>query len=92
MRKFDISEAILKGVSVSGIALVWFNFTLKALKFAWHIISTSPDEYTLNVVSTAVCEECEERFLDDGNEPENGRFLCENCKKQQMKAEKRLFQ
>ena len=75
MRTFDISEAILKGVSVSGIALVWFNFTLKALKFACHIISTSPDEYTLNVVSTAVCEECEERFLDDGNEPENGRFF-----------------
>ena len=81
MRKFDISEAILKGVSVSGIALVWFNFTLKSLKFAWHIISTSPDEYTLNVVSTAVCEECEERFLDDNNELENRRFLCENCKK-----------
>ena len=81
MEHFDISEAILKGVCVGALTSVLFNFTLKAFELAWHVISTSPDDYTLKVISIAVCEECEERFLDDGNELENGRFLCENCKK-----------
>ena len=71
---------------------VWFNFTLKASKFVWHVIFTSPDDFTSNVVSMAVCEECKERFLDDGNQLENGRFLCENCKKPNEGGENDYFQ
>ena len=56
------------------------NFTLKAFKMPWHIISTSPKQYTLKVVSIAVCEECRARFVDDDSELDYGRFLCEGCR------------
>ena len=32
----------LKAAAVGGIFMIWYNFTIEALKFSWHIISTSP--------------------------------------------------
>ena len=44
--KVDILQAFIKTAAVSGIGLVWVNFTVKAFKMAWYIISTSPEEKT----------------------------------------------
>ena len=43
--KVDILQTFIKTAAVSGIGLVWVNFTVKAFKMAWHIISTSPEEF-----------------------------------------------
>ena len=45
-------QVFIKTVAVSGIGLVWVNFTIEAFKFAWHIISTSPEKETWK----SVCE------------------------------------
>ena len=38
----DLVQASLKAAAVSGIFMIWANFTIEAFKFFWHIISTSP--------------------------------------------------
>ena len=43
-------HVFIKTAAVSGIGLVWVNFTIEAFKFARHIISTSPEEKTLKSV------------------------------------------
>ena len=53
----------VKTAAVSGIGFVWSNFTVKAFKMGWHIISTSPE--TLEPVSKVKCEECKEFFIDE---------------------------
>ena len=80
--KVDILQTFIKTAAVSGIALVWFNFTVKAFKMAWHIISTSPEAENLEAVSKemVMCEECQEYFFDDGDELKHEKFLCEVCK------------
>ena len=45
---------------------------------AWHIISTSPEEGTSKGI--VMCEKCQEYFIDDGEELEFGKFLCESCR------------
>ena len=42
--KVDVLQIFIKTVAVSGIALVWVNFTVTSFKMAWHIISTSSPE------------------------------------------------
>ena len=66
---------------MTGIAFFWVNSTVISLKMAWHIISTSPVEETLNPVvkERVMCEECHGYFLDDGGELIHGKFLCEYC-------------
>ena len=54
--KVDVFQAFIKTAAVSRIGLVWVNFTVKAFKMAWHIISTSPE----------VCENCQD---DEFQEP-----------------------
>ena len=44
--KIDVLQASIKAAAISGIALVWVNFTIEAFKFAWHIVSTSPEKET----------------------------------------------
>ena len=78
--KVDILQAFIKTAAVSGIGLVWVNFTVKAFKVAWHIMFTSPEEEdTWKAASRVMREDCKEYFVDDGNELEHGRFLCETC-------------
>ena len=72
---------LIKTVAVSGIAFLWANFTVKAFQIAWHIISTSPEkEEILPMKEMVVCEQCQKHFLDDGNELEQNKFLCEACR------------
>ena len=56
MPKFDALQASLKAVVVSGIFMIWANFTIEAFNFSWHIISTSPETY--KAVSKVMCAEC----------------------------------
>ena len=65
----------IKTAAISGIGLLWANFTIEAFKFARHIISTSPGQETSKIFFTAVCENCQEHFLADGNEVINGPFF-----------------
>ena len=66
--KVDVLQASIKVAAVSGIFMVWTNFTIEAFKFAWHIISTSQEDVTWEpiVKQRVTCEECHGYFLDDG--------------------------
>ena len=78
----DIPLTLIKTTAVTGIGLVWANFTVKAFKVAWHIISTSLDkEEILPIKQIVVGEECQKKFLDDENALEHERFLCKDCRK-----------
>ena len=59
--KVDIFQAF---IIIIIIGLVWVNFTVKAFKMAWHIISTSPEEETCEPVP-APFEEFQEPFYDE---------------------------
>ena len=74
--KFDFLHSFIKTAAESGISLVWVNFTVKAFKLSWQIISTSPEE-TLKAVSKVMCEECKGFFID---ELEDGKYICWNCR------------
>ena len=74
MPKFDALQASLKAVAVSGIFMIWANFTMEAFKFSWHIISTSPETY--KAVTKVMCAECKHFFND---EPEDEPFICLSC-------------
>ena len=58
-------QASLKAAAVSGIFLIWVNFTIEAFKFSWHIISTSPEKETYKAVTMVKCDECGELFNDE---------------------------
>ena len=78
----DIPLILIKSAAVTGIGLVWDNFTVNAFKMAWYIISTSPEkEEILPIKQILVCDECQIHFADDGSEFEHERFLCEDCQK-----------
>ena len=73
MPKFDALQASLKAVVVSGIFMIWANFTIEAFNFSWHIISTSPETY--KAVSKVMCAECKHFFADVADEP----YICLSC-------------
>ena len=85
MPKVDIPLALIKSVAVGGIAMLWVNFTVKAFKMAWHIISTLSEEETFEAVTNVMCENCQEHFIDDGKELEFGKFLCESFRDFELK-------
>ena len=37
-------QAFLKAAALSGIFMIWANFTIEAFNLSWHIISTSPEK------------------------------------------------
>ena len=79
----DIPLALIKLAAVTGIRFVWANFTMKAYKLGWYIASFSlekEEEKSLPEKDIVLCEECQKRFLDDGNVLELGRFLCGDCR------------
>ena len=80
MQKFDSLQASIKVAAVGGIFMVWSNFTVKALKMAWHIISTSPEEETWMAASKVVCGNCQELYDDDEYHLIHGTHLCEACR------------
>ena len=79
-KRVDVLQTFIKTTAVSGIALVWVNFTVKAFKMAWHIISTSPEDENWRAVSKemVMCDECQGYFFDDGGELIHGKLLCES--------------
>ena len=68
---------MVKTAALSGIGLFWVNFTIEAFKFAWHIISTSPEEKNLKAVSKVMCEDCKDFFIDESDE--DGKYICFTC-------------
>ena len=76
----DVPLTLIKLAAVTGISLVWANFTVKAFKMGRHIVSFSLEEKSLPKKDIVMCEECQKRFLDDGNVLELGRFLCGDCR------------
>ena len=76
MKKFDALQASIKVAAVSGIFMAWSNFTIEAFKFAWHIVSTSPEKETWKGVSKVVCENCQEHYDDDEYHLIHGTHLC----------------
>ena len=69
-------QVFIKTAAVSGIGLVWVNYTIEAFKFAWHIVSTSPEKKTWK----AVCGNCQELYDDDEYHLIHGTHLCGACR------------
>ena len=60
--------------------MIWTNLTIEALKFSWHIISTSPGEDTYKPLVKLVCQRCGEFFEDDEEKHViDGVLLCDFC-------------
>ena len=76
----DLVQASLKAAAISGIIMIWANFTKEAFKLSWHIISSSPGEKTLEVVRKAVCENCGNVYNDDDFDVIIERCLCFDCR------------
>ena len=66
----------IKAAAVGGIFFIWANYTIEALKIAWHIVSTLPEEETWK----AVCGNCQENYDDDEYGLIHGTHLCEACR------------
>ena len=79
MAPVDIPLILIKTAAVTGVGLVWANFTVRAFEVAWHIVSTSPKKEIWPMKKMVVCEQCQKHFLDDGGELEQNKFLCGPC-------------
>ena len=80
MPKFDALQASLKAAAVGGIFMLWVNITIEAFKLSWHIISTSPEKETLEVVRKAVCENGGNVYDDDNFDEIIEKCLCFECR------------
>ena len=80
MPKFDALQASLKVAAISGIFILWANITIEAFKLSWHIISTSPEKDTLEVVRKAVCQNCGNLYDDDDFHVIIEKCLCFDCR------------
>ena len=80
MPKFAYLQASLKAAAVGGIFMFWVNITLEAFKLSWHIISTSPEKETLEVVRKAVCQNFGNVYDDDDFDVIIERCLCFDCR------------
>ena len=73
-------QASLKAAAVGGIFMLWVNFTIEAFKLSWHIISSSPEKETLEVVRKAVCQNCGNVYDDDDFDVITEKCLCFDCR------------
>ena len=73
-------QASLKVAAVGGIFMLWVNITIEAFKLSWHIISTSPEKETLEVVRKAVCQNCGDVYDDDHFDVVIEKCLCFDCR------------
>ena len=72
----DIPLALIKLAAVTGMSLVWANFTVKAFKLGQHIALFSlQKEEEKSLPEIVMCEECQKRFLDNENVLIPERFL-----------------
>ena len=70
----DALQASLKAAAVCG------GVTIEAFKLSWHIISTSPEKETLEVVRKAVCENGGNVYDDDNFDEIIEKCLCFECR------------
>ena len=73
-------QVFIKTAAISGIGLFWVSFTIEAFKFAWHIVSTSPEKETWKPITKAVCGNCQELYDDDEYHLIHGTHLCGACR------------
>ena len=77
----DQFHNVLKAAAVSGIFMIWYNFTKEAFKFYWHIISSSPKKETWEAPSfKVVCGICQQLYEDDEYHVIHDVHLCEACR------------
>ena len=76
----DPFQSTFKVAAVSAIFMLWAKFTIEAFKFSWHIITTTPEKETLEVVRKAVCEKCGNVYNDDDFDVIIERCLCFDCR------------
>ena len=76
----DPVQSALKLAAVGGIFTIWYNFTIEAINFAWHIISTSLEKETYKASFKILCENCRKLYDDDEYHLINGSYLCETCR------------
>ena len=78
----DVPLTFMKLAAITGISLVWANFTVKAFKLGWNIATFSLEEKEiLTMKQVVICEECQKHFFDDENVLIHEKFLCEDCRK-----------
>ena len=75
----DVPLTFIKLAAITGISLVWANLTVKAFKMVWHIAFLSLEQKEKNF-SIAVCEECQQHFLDDSEVLADKKLLCQDCR------------
>ena len=79
--KVNALQASIKAAAVGGIFFIRANFKIEAFKFAWHIVSTSPEERkTWIPITKAVCGYCQELYDNDEYGLIHGTHLCEACR------------
>ena len=77
----DVPLTLVKLAAITGISLVWANFTVKAFKLGWHIATFSLEKEEKSLPEIVMCGECQKHFLDDENVLIHEKFLCEDCRK-----------
>ena len=78
---FDVNLTLIKLAAVTGISLVWANFTVKAFNLGWHIYTFSLEkEEEKSLPAIVMCEECQKHFLDDEKVLIHEKLLCEDCR------------
>ena len=89
--KADIPLALIKTAGITGISLVWANFTVKAFKMACHIFSTSLEEETLLKKDSFHCNYCGRYFQGDDNSIRwvlcQKVYLCDDCAEREVACE-----
>ena len=75
----DFPLTFVKLAAITGISLVWANFTVKAFKLGWHVATFSLEKKE-NLFSIAVYEECQQHFVDDGEFLAGKNLLCQDCR------------
>ena len=76
----DVVQASFKAFAVGAILIVWAEYTKDTFKFAWHIISTSPEEETWKAITKAVCGNWRKLYDSDEYGLIHATNLCEACR------------
>ena len=77
----DVPLTFVKLAAITGISLVWANFTVKAFKLGWHIATFSLEKEEEKFLPKIVmCEECQKHFVDDERILIHEKLLCEDCR------------
>ena len=80
MPKFDVIQPFIKAAAISGIFMLYYKITIETFKLSWHIISTSPEKETLEIIRKAVCQNCGNVYNDDDFDVITERCLCFDCR------------